>query len=86
MSKILTNLFPGKNRALSDGDRRYADLKAIHSKMWSKNGLKGKDKFDERQLWAYGCHCHLLGDRPLSEMGRGAPKVRFSSLIFVRTD
>jgi len=64
----------GKNRALSDGDRRYADLKAIHSKMWSKNGLKGSEKFDERQLWAYGCHCHLLGDRPLSEMGRGAPK------------
>merc|ERR1712210_274631 len=37
-------------------------------------GLKGQDRFDERKYWAYGCHCYLLGDRPLTEMGTGAPK------------
>jgi hypothetical protein len=59
---------------LSPGERRYADLKEIAKKIWTKAGLKGKDKFDERKYWAYGCHCYLLGDRPLSEMGQGAPK------------
>ena len=59
------------------GERRYADLKAIAKKIWGVNGLKGKYKFDERKYWAYGCHCYLLGDRPLSEMGTGAPKVNF---------
>jgi len=56
-----------------DDDRRYSDLHDIAKKIWNKNGLKGKDKFDHRRYWAYGCHCFLLGDRPLSEMGKGAP-------------
>ena len=29
--------------------------------------------FDERKYWAYGCHCLMLGDRPMSEMGHGKP-------------
>ena len=66
-----------ENRSsLSPEERRYADLKEIAKKIWGNNGLKGKDKFDERKYWAYGCHCYLLGDRPLSEMGTGAPKVK----------
>ena len=68
------------------GERRYADLKAIAKKLWGINGLKGKNKFDERKYWAYGCHCYLLGDRPLSEMGTGAPKVQLQkirSLIYL---
>ena len=69
---------------LSPGERRYADLKEIAKKIWQKAGLKGKDKFDERKYWAYGCHCYLLGDRPLSEMGQGAPKVTKSSKIFMK--
>jgi len=65
----------GGDRSISGGgERRYQDLKAIASKLWKLNGLTGKDKFDERKYWAYGCHCYLLGDRPLSEMGSGAPK------------
>ena len=64
---------------LSPGERRYADLKAIAKKIWQKAGLKGQDRFDERKYWAYGCHCYLLGDRPLSEMGSGAPKVNRES-------
>ena len=66
-----------ENRSsLSPEERRYADLKAIAKKIWGNNGLKGKNKFDERKYWAYGCHCYLLGDRPLTEMGTGAPKVK----------
>ena len=35
-------------------------------KLWAKNGLTGSAKFDERKYWAYGCHCFMLGDRPMS--------------------
>jgi len=54
-------------------ERRYEDLKDMALKHWAKKGLRGKNKFDERKYWAYGCHCFLLGDRPLSEMGMGSP-------------
>jgi len=53
--------------------RRYEDLKAIAKKAFSKAGFTGKNKFDERKYWTYGCHCMMLGDRPMSEMGRGVP-------------
>lgn len=53
--------------------RRYADLKAIAKKAFGKAGFVGKNKFDERKYWTYGCHCLMLGDRPMSEMGRGVP-------------
>merc|ERR1712176_814231 len=57
-----------------ESDKRYKDLHSIAAKVWSKNGLKGKGlKFAERKSWAYGCHCFLLGDRPMSEMGKGKP-------------
>jgi len=29
--------------------------------------------FDERKYWTYGCHCLMLGDRPMSDMGHGVP-------------
>merc|ERR1712037_586089 len=51
-------------------ERRYVDLKMMAEKYWSKNG---GGAFDERKYWAYGCHCYLLGDRPMSEMGIGSP-------------
>ena len=57
----------------TDADRRYNDMEAIAVKYWKKQGQTGKDKFDERKYWAYGCHCYILGDRPMSQMGRGAP-------------
>ena len=43
-------------------ERRYVDLKEMATKLWAKNGLRGKKNgFDERKYWAYGCHCFLLG-------------------------
>lgn len=30
-------------------------------------------EFEERKHWTYGCNCLMLGDRPLSEPGRGPP-------------
>jgi hypothetical protein len=29
--------------------------------------------FDEKYYWGYGCHCLFLGDRPMTEMGKGKP-------------
>ena len=55
-----------------DQERRYYDLTEIAKKYWQKNA-PNKEKFDERKLWAYGCHCHILGDRPMSQMGKGKP-------------
>lgn len=64
----------GNKRAFSeDGERRYEDLEDIASKYWRKRGETGKNRFDERKYWAYGCHCFLLGDRPMSAMGAGRP-------------
>ena len=45
--------------------RRYSDLLAIT--------LHYAPDFDERKYWAYGCNCLILGDRPMSEMGKGKP-------------
>merc|ERR1712176_1118318 len=59
--------------AAEDADRRYDDLEQIANKYWRKQGMTGENKFDDRKYWAYGCHCFLLGDRPMSEMGKGKP-------------
>ena len=45
--------------------RRYTDLLRI-----VQHFTPG---FDERKYWAYGCNCLMLGDRPISEMGKGKP-------------
>lgn len=63
----------GKGRNLEDQPRRYDDLTAIAAKLFRKAGLTGKEKFDERKYWTYGCHCLMLGDRPMSDMGKGKP-------------
>jgi hypothetical protein len=60
-------------RQIESGERRYDDLESIASKYWRKQGLTGKSKFDDRKYWTYGCHCLMLGDRPMSEMGAGKP-------------
>ena len=44
-------------------------------KLWAKSGVT--EKFDERKYWAYGCHCFMLGDRPMTDdkpMPFGMPK------------
>ena len=43
----------------------------------------GVGPFDKRNLWAYGCHCQFLGDRPLSEMGIGQPKDQIDSYVLL---
>ena len=58
---------------VQDADRRYDDLEKMAKKYWNKQGQTGKNRFDERKYWAYGCHCFILGDRPMSEMGHGRP-------------
>merc|ERR1712227_937073 len=57
----------------NNDERRYNDLVDIAKKVWAKNGLTGKNRFDEKTYWAYGCHCLILGDRPMTEMGKGSP-------------
>ena len=52
-------------------DRRYADLAEMSKKHWRKQGL-GRD-WDERKFWGYGCHCFMVGDRPMTQMGSGIP-------------
>lgn len=55
-------------------EKRYVDLHEMAVKYWAKNGYRGKKSgFDHKKYWAYGCHCFLLGDRPMSEMGKGKP-------------
>ena len=48
-----------------DGAKRYSQL-------IDQMNYYNSD-FDERQYWTYGCHCLMLGDRPMSDMGHGAP-------------
>merc|ERR1711972_74350 len=50
--------------------RRYADLAEMSKKHWKKQNLA--KEWDERKYWGYGCHCFMVGDRPMSEMGKGA--------------
>ena len=52
-------------------DRRYADLAEMSEKHWQKNNAGSQ--WDERKFWGYGCHCFMVGDRPLSDMGFGIP-------------
>ena len=45
------------------------------TKLFKKKG--NGEKFDERKYWAYGCHCFMLGDRPMSSdqpMPFGTPR------------
>ncbi|CBY32091.1 unnamed protein product [Oikopleura dioica] len=48
-----------------EDSRRYSQLMAW---MTSYNPT-----FDERKYWTYGCHCLMLGDRPMTQPGKGAP-------------
>ena len=50
---------------IDQGPRRYSQL--MEQMNYYNNA------FDEREYWAYGCHCFFLGDRPMSDMGKGAP-------------
>jgi len=63
----------GQVAADGDADRRYDDLHSIAKKWFVKQGMTGKNRFDDRKYWTYGCHCMMLGDRPMSEMGKGRP-------------
>jgi len=47
------------------GEKRYSQL--IDAMQYYNSN------FDERQYWTYGCNCLMLGDRPMSEQGKGRP-------------
>lgn len=47
------------------GEKRYSQLIEM---MEYHNA-----NFDDRQYWTYGCNCLMLGDRPMSEAGKGQP-------------
>lgn len=51
----------------------YGDLATIAGKVWNINGLKKKESFDAADFWAYGCFCHQLTGKPMSEIGKGKP-------------
>lgn len=53
------------DRNVDGGAKRYSQL-IDQMTLYNNN-------FDERQYWTYGCHCLMLGDRPMSTMGKGAP-------------
>lgn len=50
---------------LEEGSKRYSQLVSM---MENYN-----PSFDEKKYWAYGCNCLVLGDRPMSDPGKGAP-------------
>lgn len=54
-----------KAREIDEAPRRYSQLTG-------QMNFYNND-FDERRYWTYGCHCLMLGDRPMSDMGKGAP-------------
>lgn len=54
------------DKTLTDGqEKRYSQLIG----MMEYNNAN----FDDRQYWTYGCNCLMLGDRPMSEPGKGQP-------------
>jgi len=48
------------------GQKRYFQLEDMF--------LNYDPDFDTRKFWTYGCHCLMLGDRPMTDMGKGKPK------------
>jgi len=54
-----------RDTRVENTEKRYFQLKELM--------LHYNDKFDEKKMWNYGCHCLILGDRPMSDMGSGAP-------------
>ena len=58
--------FDGGNKPGGMGlGRQYHDLKAMV--------IHYNPDFNEREYWAYGCNCFILGDRPLGSPGYGQP-------------
>ena len=53
-------------------DRRYFQLLEF---MRHYNRL-----FDEHKYWTYGCNCHVMGDRPMSDPGFGPPVDKLDSV------
>jgi len=47
------------------GERRYFQLVDMMTHY--------NPEFDERKYWTYGCQCLVLGDRPMSDPGKGPP-------------
>merc|ERR1711997_1239481 len=74
LSHAAVTPYRGNGNKPSDDDkdknnRRYFQLEDMSKKWFEFNGAT----WDDKKYWDYGCHCLLLGDRPLSEMGEGTP-------------
>lgn len=52
-------------RQVDTTDRRYFQLVDMMEHY--------NPQFDEKKYWTYGCHCLILGDRPMSDPGHGRP-------------
>merc|ERR1739838_448576 len=65
VSAFTTDNRTAREVAEEKGEKRYAQLVDMMKHYNSE--------FDERKYWTYGCHCLMLGDRPMSDMGKGRP-------------
>merc|ERR1739838_802092 len=65
VSAFTTDNRTAREVAEEKGEKRYAQLVEMMEHYNSE--------FDERKYWSYGCHCLMLGDRPMSDMGKGRP-------------
>ena len=70
---VATLVAAENGRIARSGERGFKDLEDIIIKYWAENGLTWDHQQDARKYFAYGCHCILMGDRPLSDMGWGRP-------------
>lgn len=70
---------PVLHRVQRNAQRRYFQLQE-QLEEWTG---EAQVPYDERDLWGYGCHCNFVGDRPLSDMGRGKPKDKIDAYVFL---
>ena len=54
-----------QNAGISEGSKRYNQLVSMMENF--------NPAFDEKKYWSYGCNCLVIGDRPMSDPGRGKP-------------
>jgi len=54
-----------QNAGIAEGSKRYNQLVSMMENF--------NPSFDEKKYWSYGCNCLVIGDRPMSDPGRGKP-------------
>ncbi|CAG5113740.1 Oidioi.mRNA.OKI2018_I69.chr2.g7830.t1.cds [Oikopleura dioica] len=56
---------PTESERVDNSVRRYFQLTTMMEHV--------NPEFDEKKYWTYGCNCLVLGDRPMSDPGKGQP-------------